>query len=211
MIKRLYRYVRGVYIRSFNDGVSLSRKATVIESKLDSFAHMGDYAFIYESKLGCYTSIGRNSVIRNSILGKFCSISWGVTIGATPHNYDLISTHAFHYIRSFGFVDQDKRITLQTKIGNDVWVGANAIIMPGLVVGDGAVIGAGAVVTKDVPSYAIVAGVPAKIIKFRFDENVTSKLVELEWWHWPKSKIMANMGLFNTSVTIDSLSDIKDG
>lgn len=210
MIKRLFSYIREIYICSFNRGVRVSRKSSVLESELHDYAHVGDYAFIYESVLGAYTSIGRNSVVRNAILGRFCSVSWGVTIGATPHRYDLPSTHAFHYIKSFGFVDKDTRISLPTKVGNDVWVGANAVIMPGLIVGDGAVIGAGAVVTKDVPPYVIVAGVPARVIKFRFSDEEIAKLLELEWWHWDNRKLQENINLFRSPMDLDAFSKIKD-
>ena len=76
------------------------------------------------------------------------------------------------------------------KINNDVYIGLNAIIMPGVTIGDGAVVGAGAVVTKDVPPYAIVAGVPAKVVKYRFEQPVIDKLLELKWWDYPKDFIV---------------------
>lgn len=210
MIKRLYNLIRDVCIYSFKDGVRQSRRSTVIGSKLGSFVHVGDYAFVYESELSRYSSIGRGAVIRNAKLGSFCSISWNATIGATPHNHALMATHAFHYIKSFGFVGKDKRIVLPVTVGNDVWVGANAVIMPGLNIGDGVVIGAGSVVTKDVPSYAIVAGVPARVIKFRFEKDVVAELLKIKWWDWDIKKIQINMDLFRMPITIDTLSHIRD-
>lgn len=210
MIKRLYKYIRDIYTRSFKDGARLSRKSTVIGSNLSSFVHVADYAFVYESKLGRYSSIGRGAVIRNASIGGFCSISWNATVGAAPHNYSLMSTHAFHYIKSFGFTDQDKRIVLPTTVGSDVWIGANAVVMPGLNIGDGAVIGAGAVVTKDIPPYAVVVGVPAEVIKYRFEEAVVDRLLEVKWWDWDIEKIRANMELFRMPLTIDELTRIRD-
>lgn len=210
MIKRLYNYIRDVYIRSFKDGVKLSRRSSVIGSELGSFVHVGDYAFVYESELGRYSSIGRGAVIRNARLGGFCSVSWSATIGATPHNHALLTTHAFHYIKSFGFVDHDKRIVLPTTVGNDVWVGANAVIMPGLKIGDGAVIGAGAVVTKDVPPYAIVAGVPAKILKFRFEKDVVKELLEIRWWDWEIKRLKLKIDLFRKPIVAEDVSRIRD-
>jgi len=160
--------------------------------------------------LGRYSSIGRNAVIRNAKIGGFCSISWHATIGATPHDYTLMSTHAFHYISSFDFVEDDKRLVSHTVVGNDVWVGANAVIMPGLTIGDGVVIGAGAIVTKDVPPYIIVAGVPAVIIGSRFEKDVVEKLMDIKWWDWSNDKIQMNIGLFRKSITIDGLSKIRE-
>jgi len=210
MIKRVYNFIRDIQIRLFKDGVRVSRKAAIVNSRLESYAHVGDNAFIYESKLGRYSSIGRGAVIRNTELGGFCSVSWNATIGATPHDYQLMSTHAFHYIKSFGFVEQDKRIELLTTVGNDVWIGANVVILPGLTIGDGAVIGAGAVVTKDVPAYAIVAGVPARVINYRFDRDIIAMLLDIAWWDWSDKKIEMNMELFRDAITKDGLSKIKD-
>lgn len=209
MIRRLYRLGRDFYIRKFRHGVRVSRKATVMGATLASFSHVGDYCFIYESVLGAYSTVGRNSVLRNAVLGKFCSISWNVTIGATPHNYNLMSTHAFHYISSFGFVDKDKRNNIQTSLGNDVWIGANAIVMPGVKVGDGAVVGAGAVVTKDVPPYAIVIGCPARIVRFRFEPDIVARLTEIEWWDWDVRKIQENLDMFKSPVGMLDPHQIK--
>jgi acetyltransferase-like isoleucine patch superfamily enzyme len=80
-------------------------------------------------------------------------------------------------------------------IGNDVWIGANVIILPGVEIKDGAVIAAGAVVTRNVPAYAIVGGVPAKILKYRFDEKIIDELLKIKWWEWPHDKIIENMEL----------------
>jgi virginiamycin A acetyltransferase len=81
-------------------------------------------------------------------------------------------------------------------IGNDVTVGANAIILPGVRIGDGAVVGAGAIVTTDVPPYAIVAGVPAKIIRYRYSSEQIEKLLRIAWWNWDEDKIFRNMDYF---------------
>ncbi len=82
------------------------------------------------------------------------------------------------------------------EIGNDVWIGANVIITPGIKIGNGAIIAAGAIVTEDVPPYAIVGGVPAKVIKYRFDENMITKLEQICWWNWPIEKIKDNLMFF---------------
>ena len=209
MIKRVYRFWRDFYVKRFKHGVRVSRKASVIGSKLAPFSHVGDYCFIYESTLGAYSTVGRNSVLRNAVLGKFCSISWNATIGATPHDYNLISTHAFHYISSFGFVCKDRRSNIETFLGHDVWVGANAVIMPGVKVGSGAVVGAGAIVTRNVPPYAIVVGCPARIVRYRFDSDIIESLMEIEWWDWDVKKIQENLDIFKSTAGALDLYQIK--
>jgi len=139
-------------------------------------------------EIGDYTSINENTQIDSNCktIGKYCSISHGVKIGMGSHPLSYISTSTVFYEPYRGFVDQqlydeyaDKGVTI---IGHDVLIGANAIILAGVNVGHGAVIGAGAVVTKDVPPYAIVGGNPAKIIKYRFEENIINKLITIKWW-----------------------------
>lgn len=128
-------------------------------------------------------------------IGKYCSISTNVTIFlGSEHRTDWISTYPFPY-----FWEEAKSITghPMTKgdviIGNDVWIGYNAIILSGVKVGDGGVIGAGSVVAKNVPPYAIVAGNPAEIIRYRFDGETIKKLLEIRWWDWPDLRVRENV------------------
>lgn len=95
-------------------------------------------------------------------------------------------------------------------IGNDVWIGTNASILSGVTIGNGVVIGAGSVVTKDVPNYAIVAGSPARIIKYRFSEEIIQLLNEVCWWDLPISVIKENIDLFKTEPNLDSLKKLKE-
>ena len=126
------------------------------------------------------------------IIGKFCQIATGVKfiMNGANHAIDGFSTFPF-----CAFGDNWKDVPLtpgfkgDTVIGNDVWIGYNAIIMPGVHIGDGAIIASKSVVTKDIEPYAIVGGNPAKLIKNRFDDDTISKLVTLAWWHWPFEKI----------------------
>lgn len=141
-------------------------------------------------RIGRNVSIGRFTYIKSGTIygdvkiGRFCSIAENVAIGATSHPTSWLSTSPFCYGEIFKtkstFVKYDDPSV--TIIGNDVWIGANSVIRKGIIVGDGAVIGAGSVVVKNVPPYAIVGGIPAKIIKYRFDENTIQKLLELKWW-----------------------------
>ena len=132
----------------------------------------------------------------NVDMGKYCSISWNVTIGATSHPTSHLSTHAFPYISTFGFTNKDRRIKQKTTIKNDVWIGVNSIIMPGITIGNGAIIGAGAVVTKDVLDYEVVAGVPATTIRYRFSKDIIEKLIDLKWWDLKPKIIKENIDLW---------------
>ncbi|MDE5763719.1 MAG: CatB-related O-acetyltransferase [Ruminococcus sp.] len=97
------------------------------------------------------------------------------------------------------------------RIGNDVWIASGAQILHKVTVGDGAVIGGGAVVTKDVPPYAIVAGVPARIIKFRFDENTINELLSLKWWDWPQDVILKNIEwMIQQDINSDTIARMKE-
>lgn len=142
---------------------------------------IGKYSYISE-----YTKIDRDVSI-----GNFCSIANNVLIGATKHPTYWLSTSPFQYdtwlaedIKKYPWA-----ISKPTKIGNDVWIGANAVIQSGIQVGDGAIIGSGAIVTKDVPPYAIVAGVPAKLLRYRFNKTQIKDLLKLQWWNLPFDKI----------------------
>lgn len=132
-------------------------------------------------------------------IGAFCSINNTASIGSVNHPIKFVSTHPFLYRENRGFVNQDNFEHLGNKkvvIGNDVWIGAHTVILPGVNIGNGAIIGAGAVVTKDVPPYAIVGGVPAKIIRYRFSQDIIEAMQEIQWWNWDDEKIKENLDLF---------------
>ena len=130
-------------------------------------------------------------------VGNFCSIGPGVVIllGGGNHQYDTVSTFPFDDFFPEYHGVEDRFGKRGVVIGSDVWIGMEAMILPGIKIGDGAVIGARSVVTKDVPPYAVVAGNPARLIKFRFPEDVVDRLLEIGWWDWPLDKIMENIEL----------------
>lgn len=137
-------------------------------------------------------------------IGAFCSIAKTVNIAKGNHPTNYISTHPFFYLHNFGhFVERDRNGLLtdinnkKVIIGNDVWIGTNVTILPSVTVGDGAVIGAGSVVTKDVPSYSIVAGVPAKVIRYRFSEEHIEQLLNIQWWNWTDDVIKERISFFS--------------
>lgn len=147
-------------------------------------------AYLINCRVGRLSYIGPNSVIAYCDMGAFCSIGAEVRIGLGVHPTNWISTHPAFYSDAkqcgCSFVveakyEENRRIS----IGNDVWIGARAMVMDGVSVGHGAVIAAGAVVTRDVPPYAIVGGVPARLLRMRFDAQVIAELMEWEWWDLP--------------------------
>lgn len=160
--------------------------ATVLNTKIDKTASVRQHCRIYDSMLGRYTYVARNTLIQNTEIGAFCSISEGCNIGMPEHPTTMASTSPVFLdggnylstnLSNYHFDDCPR-----TQIGNDVWVGAGAKIKSGLIIGNGAIIAAGAVVTKDVPPYSIVGGVPARIIRYRFDESTISQLEMIRWW-----------------------------
>ena len=129
-------------------------------------------------------------------IGSFCSLADGVCIlsGISNHRVDTVSTKNFGNL--FPEIPNEPIVKGPTTIGSDVWIGRNAIILPGLKIGDGAVVGAGSVVTKDVPPYAIVAGNPARIIRLRFDAKTIEVLLKIKWWNWSDEKIQNHKKYF---------------
>jgi virginiamycin A acetyltransferase len=139
-------------------------------------------------QLGVFSYIAKNSNVANTRIGKFCSIGPNFCCGLGIHPTNGISTSPMFYstAKQNGFTITSVNKTIESKpviIGNDVFIGANATILDGVQIGHGAVIGAGAVVTKDVPPYAIVVGVPAQVIKYRFDSDTIDSLLKREWWN----------------------------
>lgn len=167
---------------------------------------IGDYT-IYNDFYNDPRNFEKNNVlyqypINNDklIIGKFCSIACKAKFLMTSgqHTLKSLSTYTFPIFYEEWDLDVKNIVDAWDNkgdiiIGNDVWIGYDAIIMAGVKIGDGAIIGTRAVVTKDVPAYTIVGGVPAKVIKKRFNDNVISKLLKIKWWDWSYDKINENI------------------
>lgn len=149
-------------------------------------------------KIGNYTYVNDNSFIVSGVIGNFCSIACNVQIGLQEHPTNYISTSPYIYgkMKSILGLDLWNGIYSPPIIGNDVWIGSSAIILQGVKIGDGAIIAAGAVVTKDVPPFTIVGGVPAKVIKKRFTDDEIKFLQDLKWWDMPLEELEKYRELF---------------
>ena len=145
-------------------------------------------------EIGDFSYIGAHSVLHGNKcwikIGKYTSLAPHVKVLAYNHDYRFVNLNYNEVISDHPYLKGD------VVIGNDVWVGAGATILPGIKVGDGAVIGAGAVITKDVEPYSIVVGNPAKRVKWRFPKKVREYLMSLKWWDWPEDKKKALRKLF---------------
>ena len=145
------------------------------------------------------------------IIGKFCSIACGARFLFTSANHTQrsLSTYPFPiFFEEWGLDKANVKSAWDNKgdivIGNDVWIGYEAVILSGVHIGDGAIVATKAVVTKDVPPYTIVGGIPAKAIKKRFDDATIAKLLRLQWWNWPFEKIQHSI-LYIMSGDVDKL------
>lgn len=156
-------------------------------------------ARIYSNvKIGRYTYVGENTILENCEIGAFCSIARDVKIGLSDHKIDMVTTHPIIYKKNYRFIKENIPCVQkeQIKIGNDVWIGAGAQIMNGIKIGDGVIVAAGAIVTKNIEDYAIVGGVPAKFLKYRFNKEQIVRLQELKWWQWSEKEIEKEISNF---------------
>jgi len=190
-----------IYPRT-NDYETIYLKNTVKSPNIS----IGDYT-MYNDFQADPTQFEKNNVLYHYpvnndklIIGKFCSIACGAKFLFTSANHTMqsLSTYPFPiFFEQWGLEQKNIDSAWDNKgdivIGNDVWIGYEAVILSGVHIGDGAIIGTRAVVTKDVPPYTIVGGIPARAIRKRFRDDVIQKLMKLQWWDWPLEKIQQNL------------------
>ena len=172
------------------------------DSQIEPWVKIQKQCYFYNCKIGSYTYFAGFNSVMNTEIGKFCSIGSFVSIGPGKHPIEFVSTSPvfFSEHKQCGTTFADKsyyREMGNVKIGNDVWIGANAVIFDDIIIGDGAVIAAGAIVTKNVEPYSIVGGVPAKVIKKRFTDEVIDKLLNFKWWDKGEDWLKNNYKLFH--------------
>lgn len=179
--------------------------------KIRPWVYVGEHAkFPLETKiLGTPTEIRNGTVINgpmtikgsaNVSIGKYCGIAENLYIISSNHimdKADIGGAFSPHLDIGKGPI----------YIGNNVWIGDNVTILPGVAIGDGVVVGAGSVVTKDIPPFAIYAGVPAKLIRYRFSQSIINRLLTISWWHWDLATILNNKSFFKNSITSNSFKN----
>ncbi|MDQ0326249.1 phosphonate metabolism protein (transferase hexapeptide repeat family) [Rhodopseudomonas julia] len=177
--------------------------AVVKDSRLGRYTAIGARTQFQNSNLGDYSYITEDGNVARATIGKFCSIAQNVRINASNHPVWRASQHHFTYRSDDYFEDAEPdedffawRGDNSVVIGHDVWIGHGAILLPGVRVGDGAIIAAGAVVSRPVGAYEIAAGVPARLIKRRFPEEVAARLQGLAWWDWPHARLRVALADF---------------
>lgn len=179
--------------------------ANVQDARLGRYTEVGARTSVIESELGDYSYVVNDGQIIYTTIGKFCSLAAMTRINPGNHPMNRASQSHFTYRSSAYFNDEsddegffDWRRAHRVSIGHDVWIGHSAIVLPGRKIGIGAVIAAGSVVTKDVPDYTIVAGVPARFVRRRFEPKLADRLTRLAWWDWSHERLRQALSEFRS-------------
>lgn len=205
------------YIKSFFSIKKITHKNVSFlsiwndKSEFSKNSEIRRFAKLINSSIGKYSRINPNCTLSNVKVGNFTAIGRNTSIGLGRHPMNFVSTQNIFYKKNNMNNQWVKNIDLPSlpiSIGNDVWIGVEAMILDGIKVGDGAVIGARTVVTKDVPPYAIIVGSPGKIVKYRFDQNVIKRLLEIKWWNLSDDKISEKIEFFRVpNITIEIINN----
>ncbi|WP_082167712.1 CatB-related O-acetyltransferase [Methylobacterium aquaticum] len=180
--------------------------SNVYQSKIQTEEYVNIFGSRLEGhlKIGAHTFINPGSDVRHCVIGRYCSIGDGVYISPNRHPHDSFSTHPILLSKSERpYNDHIGRVVT---IGSDVWLGGRSTIMAGLEIGHGAVIGAGSIVTKNVEPFNVVAGIPARVIKKRFDEDKIHLLQNLQWWNYNFIECEEKIDFSNIELAIERVS-----
>ena len=185
--QRKYKYLRVGYM------------SKLFNTKFGKYNWVGNNVIMINSSIGDFSYISDGSVISETVMGKFCSIGPNVRTAPGKHpTHTFVTTHPSVYSNPSNLLKNFSNrnhyhYESEVVIGNDVWIGANAIILNGIKIGDGAIIGANSVIANDVQPYSIVVGSPGKLVKYRFDDNEIEFLLKFKWWNkgeeWIKSNV----------------------
>ena len=210
-------FIRNLYVRIYSEiatefiRVKLLRnypncrlhEGVVVDplSRLSRFNVLFEGARLINSTLGDHTYLQICATAQACDVGKYCSIAMNAYLGLPQHQFSGVSSHPIFYYKNTPLLKTFCKSDLmgthrRTTIGHDVWIGHGAMVMSGLNIGTGAVIGAGAVVTQDIPAYAIAVGVPARVIRYRFDEALRDRLLASRWWEMPDTWLETYNDLF---------------
>lgn len=168
-------------------------------TKFQRTSQLRRFSILKNCSIGKYTRINPGCKLANTSVGNFTAIGRGSSIGLGQHPTNYISTQNIFYLKNKMTNRWVNAINFKSKpiiIGSDVWIGVEAMVLDGVTIGDGAVIGARAVVTKDVAPFAIVVGMPARIVRYRFDQDLIDRLLEIKWWNLPEYEIDQKIDLF---------------
>jgi acetyltransferase-like isoleucine patch superfamily enzyme len=189
-------------IRAFGKLIPVANYA----SSVGRGSKIGAGTQLWKSSFGLYSYCGKSCCFVNTDVGSFCSIADHVVVGPMGHPIDFVSTSPVFVsgrnVLNKNFSCHNYSFEQRVFIGSDVWVGVRTIILPGVKIGHGSIIGAGSVVTKDVPPYTIFAGVPAKFIRNRFNQQVTDRLLSERWWEWDQKEIVKYSDVFNDPLAL---------
>jgi hypothetical protein len=178
--------------------------ADVTDSTLGAWTEVGARTTIAETVMGDYSYVVNDSSIIYATIGRFCSIAAHTRINPGNHPLERAALHHFTYRAAKYELGEDDdaffdwRRASHVTLGHDVWVGHGATILPGVSIGTGAGIGAGAVVSKHVPPFAVVVGVPGKVIRFRFAPDIQAALLRIAWWDWPHATLKERLADFRS-------------
>lgn len=184
---------------------AVHEESTVVDSVLGRYTEVGQGSRLADVDFGDYSYCDRYCDFANTTVGRFSNIASFVRIGATDHPLDRASLHHFMYRSAKYWPDASdddswfaERRARRTTIGHDTWIGHGAQVKPDVAVGNGAVIASGAIVTKEVPPYAVVAGVPARVIRFRQPPEIVERLERLAWWDWDHDTLRDRLDHFRS-------------
>lgn len=179
---------------NIGEEVKIYENCSIFQSKIENNTAIYSHSYLLNVLIGRFSYVAEKCQLSHTKFGSFCSVGPHLISGYGEHPTDFVSINPVFYssLKQCGVSFSDKDYFEEIKeisIGNDVWIGARVFIRDGVKIGHGAIIAAGAVVVKDVPDYAIVGGVPARIIRFRFPEEVIEELLNIQWWNWSEEKL----------------------